>query len=353
MDKFLTQLRGQSDASAARQITGIHLTERVSAARMAQWLTEFPGSRSREALMVVADASALLAPPVAEAPQLPPPDAATRQQIVARCKDYVIKRLDKLPNYIALRTTTAFVFDSANALTSPVTNDLSHKRHGQKSSYHALGPAKSSESPEPQYFWIGSYAQDVTYRGRSEEAKAPAQASGQAPSSPDAMTSSGEFGSVLGIILIDAQEDQIAWERWEQGPSGALAVFRYAVQSSRSHFAVHYVDEPTEYPAYHGEVAIDPESGAVWRITIFSSTTESGLVNESSIAVEFAATEIAQVTYICPVHSVSMVRSFDTLEYAGAAHEPVPQRISVNDVTFTNYHLFRAEAHILSGDAGP
>jgi hypothetical protein len=353
MDRFLAQLRPQSDANVARLITNIHLTERVSAIRMARWQSAISGSRSREALMAVADASAFLASPAAETAKLPPPDAGARQQILARCRDYVNERLQKLPNYVALRTTTSFLFAPADALeTSQITNDLFQKKQGQKPEFRALGPAKSSDSPEPQYFWLGSYAQDVTYRGGAEVAKEPAQTSGQSPSSPDAMTTSGEFGSVLGIILIDAQEDQIAWDHWEQGTGGPFAVFRYAVPSERSHFAVAYLNELPEYPAYHGEVAIDPETGAVWRITILSRTSGSGFVGESSIAVEFAPTRIGEVTCICPVHSVSTIRFFDTFEYANTAHEPVPRRVSINDVAFTNYHLFHSEAHILSGTAG-
>jgi hypothetical protein len=111
--------------------------------------------------------------------------------------------------------------------------------------------------------------------------------------------------------------------------------------------------ELPEQPAYHGEVAIDPVSGAVWRITILAIGSESGTFDESSIAVEFAPTEIGAVTYICPVRSVAIVRFFDTFEYANTSHTPVPFQISINDVAFTNYHQFRSESHILSGASGP
>jgi hypothetical protein len=178
-----------------------------------------------------------------------------------------------------------------------------------------------------------------------------------------AMSSSGEFGSVLELILLDAQQDQMVWDHWEQGHStprhssqesiGSLAVFRFAVPGERSHFGLNLGGEGPEQPAYHGEVAIDPESGAVWRITILAVGSESDVFDESSIVVEFAPTEIAGATYICPVHSVAIVRFFDTFEYGNTAHTPVPFQISINDVAFTNYHQFRSESHILSGASGP
>jgi hypothetical protein len=91
----------------------------------------------------------------------------------------------------------------------------------------------------------------------------------------------------------------------------------------------------------------------VWRITILASSSESGSFGESSISVEFAPTKIGGATYICPVHSVAIMRFFDTFEYANTAHTPAPYQISINDVAFTNYHQFRSESHVLSGASGP
>jgi hypothetical protein len=359
MDQLLQQMRGQRDARFAREITGVHLTERVSAARLARWEAALPGELSREAVMAVTDVSAYLAPAAVEIPVLPAPDAQTQQQILARCRDYVKQRVAKLPNYIALRTTTSFEFTTAGRLDSQqIGNDMFQTKKGQVVRYRALGPAKLSDSPDMQYFWLGSYAQEVTYRGGMEVVKATPGANGQPRSSPYALTTTGEFGSVLGLILVDATEDQMVWDHWEQGHSaqgatGPLAVFRYTVPSERSHFSVTYKNEEPEYPAYHGEIAIDPESGAVWLMTILSIGSDSGYFGESSILIEFAPTEIAGVAYICPVHSVAIDRFFDASEYANTARAPTPFQISINDVAFINYHLFRSDAHIISGASGP
>ena len=359
LDQLLTQIRGQSDARVARQIAGIKLTERASMARLAQWEAEIAGERSREALMAIADVSGFLPPPAAEIPSLPAPDAQTQQQILTRCRDYVNQRIPKLPNYFALRTTTAFAFTTAEKLASQqLVDSMFQTKQGQKLHYRALGPAKSSDAPDQQYFWLGSYAQEVTYRGGMEVVNAAPGANGSSRASLYAMTTSGEFGSVLGIIVLDFVGDQVTWDRWEQGRSARgstkpLAVFRYAVPSERSHFGLSLGNEPPELPAYHGEVTIDPESGAVWRITILATGSESGSFDESSIVVEFAPTEIGGAAYVCPVHSVAIMRFFDTFEYANTAHTPVPYQISINDVAFTNYHQFRSESHILSGASGP
>ena len=364
LDQLLKQIHGQSDAKVARQITGINLTERASAERIAQWEADLAGDRSREALMVVADVSAFQAPPTAELPAMPAPDAQTQRQILARCRDYVNQIVPKLPNYFALRTTTSFEFTSAQKLVSqPLVDSMFQRKPGPKVHHQALGPAKSGDSPEDQYFSLGSYAEEVTYRGGTEVVNATPGTNGPPQSPLNAMSTSGDFGSVLEVIVMDFQEDQIAWDHWEQGhgakgrsaqdSGGPLAVFRYAVPSERSHFAVTYVNEHPEFPAYHGEVAIDPESGAVRWITLLAIDSESGYFNESSQLVEFAPTEIAGVTYICPVHSVAMVRFFEAFEYENTAHTPIPSQISINDVAFSKHHLFRSESHILSGASKP
>ncbi|MFZ0339027.1 MAG: hypothetical protein WAL45_13405 [Terracidiphilus sp.] len=358
LDQLLKQIRGQSDAKTARQITGIKLTERASAERIARWEAELAGDRSREALMVVTDVSAFLAPSAAEMTTMPMPDAQTQKRILARCRDYVNQTVPRLPNYFALRTTTSFIFTTALALESqPIVDSVFQKKQGPKVRYQALGPAKSSDAPEDQYFLLGSYADEVTYRGGTEFVNG-TQGTNVPRSSLVTMSTSGDFGSVLEVIVVDFQEDQIAWDHWEMGHSapgsiGPLAVFRYAVPSERSHFAVTYPNEQPDFQAYHGEVAIDPESGAVRWITLLASGSESGYFSESSQVVEFAPTEIAGVTYICPVHSVAIIRYFEAFEYENTAHTPIPSQISINDVAFTKHHLFRSESHILSGASAP
>ena len=309
--------------------------------------------------MVVADVAASLAPPAAETLTMPAPDAQAQQRMLARCSEYVNQTVPRLPNYFALRTTNSFEFTTAQKLQSQGSvNGISQTRQGPRVRYLALGPAKSSDAPENQYFLLESYAQEVTYRGDAEVVNAPPGANGPSRASPDGLTTSGEFGSVLELIVVDFKQDQMTWDHWEQGRSAQgsmlpLAVFHYSVSSERSHYGVNYPNELPENPAYHGEVAIDPESGAVRRITIFASSSESGIFNESSHLVEFAPTEIAGTTYICPVHSVAIVRFFDAFEYGNVARTPIPSQISINDVAFTKHHLFRSESHILSGASKP
>ena len=354
LDQLLTELQWQSDAKLARRISGIHLTERADAARIAKWQAQLSGDRSRKALMAVADESAFLAPPTSETPTDPQPSAETAKQIVARAWDYVRKSLPRYPDFFADRATTSFAFatDSflhpldvfGNAHEPPQTRHFAHE---------VLGPDKSSDSTEPQLIFLGASSQEVTYRGGMEVANSPQAAmSPAAPSAPPIqMNTKGEFGSILGLVLSDFSQDQLVWSHWERGTHGLLGVFDYSVPSEKSHFAVTFTDGPPELPAYHGELAVDPESGVIWRMTLDATTSGVGLFRESSMLVEFAFVEIGGKAYVCPVHSVAMNRYFDTFEYANTAHTPVPFALSINDVSFMHYHQFRSQSHIITGAA--
>jgi len=66
LGKLLATVQKESDAKAAKQLAGLRLNERASADDLKRWEAEFPGSRAREALMALVDASAMLRPPATE-----------------------------------------------------------------------------------------------------------------------------------------------------------------------------------------------------------------------------------------------------------------------------------------------
>jgi hypothetical protein len=162
------------------------------------------------------------------------------------------------------------------------------------------------------------------------------------------MATRGEFGPILSMVLEDALQRGLSWSHWEQGASGPLAVFRYDVPKDLSHYEiVSWVGKPPYFPAYHGELAIDPATGAILRITLLSSDVDpSGQLLDSSILVEYAPVAIGGKTYNCPVHCVAISRrlpSNGTEDGTASAGEPT----FLNDVVFTGYHLFRGEVRIL------
>jgi hypothetical protein len=359
LDKLIAFYRRLSDGKAAQEIAGEKLTERASAARVAQWETAFPDGHAREALVAVVDASAFLNPPVAEVLSAPPPDAALVKQILQRAIEYASKTVLRMPNFTALRSTTEFELTTDGQMDTQYHEiQLNLPKHTKRAAYHELGPAKLDGLPDAKLFWMGSLAEVVTSRGGVEVADSSGgdaalsnQTSNQASFD---LRSTGEFGPILATVLGDASRSKIRWDHWEQNSTGRLAIFRYEVPSDKSRFAVQLApDQEPEYPAYHGEIAVEPASGSVFRTTMVASTSGNGFVSESSVMVEFGPAQIAGISYICPLRGVTIARYFDPLEYHRQDRAPTPYRTSINDISFTDFHVFRSESRVLPGANGP
>jgi len=104
------------------------------------------------------------------------------------------------------------------------------------------------------------------------------------------------------------------------------------------------------YPAYQGEIAIDPASGAIMRITVLADLAPRYQRVNTAIMVEYGPVEIGGTTYICPLKGVA----FSKMPMNIGAAEPdsaTPVQTQMNDVTFTDYHLFRSESRIVPADA--
>jgi hypothetical protein len=189
------------------------------------------------------------------------------------------------------------------------------------------------------------------------------------------LTSWGVFGPLLGLVMADVMKGKIGWGHWEQGTAGPLAVFRYAVAEDRSNYTVRYCcfragkGEMRQFeavPAYHGELAIDPESGAIYRLVLKTDLQPELPMQRIDVVVDYGPVEIGGMTYICPVESTSISRAeaqvfHGNWFYVDRHDKPdpgstkvkhtetvsQPKVTAINDVIFENYHQFRAEMRIL------
>ena len=105
--------------------------------------------------------------------------------------------------------------------------------------------------------------------------------------------------------------------------------------------------------AYHGEVAIDPGSGAILRIALIADLASDGPITRGDVMVEYANVEIGGKTYICPVRSVALSVGESGKITFDAGNTPAMHRVNrtlLNDVSFSDYHVFRSELRILPGN---
>jgi hypothetical protein len=354
MERLLASLQKQDDESVASRLSGVELTERVSFARLTRWQSMLRGGQSRIALLALADASAFEPLPAADLTANLPPDEAAQTAILGRSAEYVTNLRPRLPNFTATHTATRFQVSTREEIAADERNLQFQQMSHAKLRYRTLGPAGAKAR---NLYLAGTTTSTVTFRDGAE-VRSPASSGGKdEPLVPNGLMSFGEFGPILLVVNSDASHGHIEWDHWEKGPDTQLAVFRYHVPKDQSHFAT-YSPDPAfpgiapkpHYPAYHGEIAIDPADGSILRITILADSDPNGPA-AAGIAVEYAGVPIGGRTYICPVHAAAV--STQETSAPAAAHPAQPQlRKYINDVSFTNYHVFRSDARVIPDTPG-
>lgn len=333
LQQVLATASGKPDEEIARQLADLQLTERASTVRLSQWKTELPGPKARLALVALVDQSAFLRPPAAEMPALPAPDFATQRQIMSSVANYVSRIIPKLPNFFAQRDTSSYE-------DTPTEHGIGHMDFAGFQPIHPVGSSSAT----------------VLYRDGKEIVDSGAARGKKPEPQAEGLSTWGVFGPILGTVLVDAAKSTLAWSHWEQAPGGPLAVFRYAVPREKSNYEVKFVVGQyvfKELVGYHGEMAIDPASGAILRLALEADMKPDELIGRAAILVEYGPVEIGGKTYICPLKSVSIslaqvVRKAAGFYYSGTF--PGTKQTLLNDVAFGPYHLFRAEARVLTDD---
>jgi hypothetical protein len=292
-----------------------------------------PGTKSRQALLALADASVFLRTAAADVPSQARPALDEQRRMLDSTVDYLLKTLPKLPNFYATRTIIRFADKPSGKRTSS-------------------GSANSS------WRQVGSSKVIVAYRDGKELVDP--REWGKHPHHPEGkgLITRGTFGPILSIVFVDAAHSGgFTWDHWQRGHAGTRAVFRYRVPQDQSHYSVGFHGLSTgeanaeQTTGYHGEITIDPVTGTIVRVTVQAEQPLGSPILQSDIMVEYGPVEIGGKTYTCPVRSVSISMG-DMRFMSGTAileSDPVPAAPLLNDVTFDNYHQFRSESRILPG----
>ena len=250
----------KSDSEIARKISDVELSERLTDLALGELSKQFAGgSPTSNGIVSAGRQVVFLDPPANELPATPTLDAATQRHVLEAAKRFAVETLPNLPNLLATRTT--FSFDD-----SP--QEVTKGGYPQRIGLHSVGSSKAEVS-----VW--------------NEKKSPLAHTGFASSPAQVgLTSWGEFGSLLLIILSDAGEGGIVWSHWENTAAGVVAVFQYEVPKTASHYEINTPVEQIQHntastrwasdggmaarfttavihnkPGYKGSLWVDPSYG--------------------------------------------------------------------------------------------
>ena len=343
LEQILDTANDEHDGELAKQLAGLEMTERLSSSRLAFWKDRLRGKKSIAALVALADESAFLDPPATEILSDPAPDLDTQRQMLSRTVKYLKEVIPGLPDFFATRTTIEYQQPSlkkGDTWKTALADQSLHEAVTEKATLR---------------FRNGHEEQDAEKKNGSPSAR------------KKDLNFIGVFGPILGSVLVDATrgDSKLIWSRWFQGEHGREAVFRYLVRADNPHYNVTHcclVGGKTfvTSPHYLGELAIDPGTGAILRLTMESEPgwiLEPNLtpvlpVKGAAMMVEYGPVEIGGKRYICPQRSVVVmrVRTVSTLKIWDQTFDIyAPYEMLLNDIAYKDYHKFGSEARLLPG----
>jgi hypothetical protein len=264
LEQILVAAHGKPDAKVAKQLLGLELTERLSATGFSSFGQGLSGPKARQALVALADMSAFLDLPATEIPLTANPDLETQRKMISLMVNYIETTIHQLPNFFATRPTTSFQVNLSSA-------DRALHLDGTRSGI-------------------------ILYRDGEEELN-----STESNSKVPGLTTSGEFGPILGTALLGAAQGNLTWSHWEQGATGPEAVYRYAVTAEKSHYQVQ-----NQFSGYRGEITIDQSDGVVLRLILRADPPPLDPFRVADIVVEYGAVELGQDIHLSPEGRRSM-----------------------------------------------
>ncbi len=330
----------KTDAEVATELRDVELTEELTRGLMNSLVADVPGQLTSEQIYVLEARSAVLAPPADELPATPAPDAATQKAILYKAIEYATKTYAQLPNLAATKNTRRF-------------QDNAQVPEGSVGAHSMAVPA----TPVAFIRYTDSTDTPVTLQNGAE----------QIPSAKD-KTSWGANGMiallgqgpVLNTILQEAQAaGKITWLRWETLNGHPFAVYSFAVDKKKTHYAVNYCCFPDSNQAgpmamrgteqvgtrgnyqvatnwknykatvpYHGEIFVDPDTGIIARLITVADFKSSDLVLQEDQRIDFGSVTVGGKALVLPVRSF-----IDTMERPDG--DDGPARFNIRHTLFT------------------
>jgi hypothetical protein len=249
-----------------------------------------------------------IAPILCAQAQVPTPDAAERQAIIARMKEAAVSYNDRLHDFLATQT---MIRSTASAGSNPhwkvletQESDLSYVGHKVNYKLMKVNGKPTDKGVKPGYFQF-----------------------------------SGEFGA-LQMVFDPKTKPEFEWDHGEVSEGERLCVFRYRTAKAATTF-VFYTDGDKTPAGHHGLVYADCDTGMVMR---FHMETEPAAVKRGTrdialgydLEVRFAPTTIAGQEFLLPQIAESTALFYKTLTKA--------------EVKFQQYRKYDTNSTITFGD---
>jgi hypothetical protein len=345
----------KSDAEVATMLKQVELSEELTPTTKNEMGGFISGPLSTEQIYVLEARSATLPPPAADLPVAAAPDAAAQQTMLAKAADYVSKTYAQLPHLTATEMTARF-------------QDLIETPPASGGGLHT-GVSKEAD---PIFTLYASYVRLMNTKTEQVEIE-----NGLPKESGKDKTQWGINGMVASIgplpsLTTTMQEittnGSPKWLRWETLNGKQTAVYSFAIDKKKTHYAILYCCFPqtdttgTSHlggqgvsgagggktlsgnmqnsadwhnfktnAGYHGELFVDPDSGSVVRLIIQAEFKPSDFVHYENTRTDFEPRDISGKNYIVPVRSFTIAEVVPNGD-ANAAHYAVRHQMITEDI---------------------
>ncbi|MDQ2776801.1 MAG: hypothetical protein M3Y57_18065 [Acidobacteriota bacterium] len=307
---------GDGDASIARDVDNVTLTERFTGEEFRLLNREGIGPETSEALRRLIERSGSL--------PLPPEKVVDLQTPT----DRDIRRIFRMMVEYAAGYVRGLV-------------DFSCQLNTQKLSSKAGAKAK--------WKLIRTTVQTVRYRAGREiyESKRGREIpQGRGYGTPGEFNSSGEFSGVMSGVFSAATKTRFQWDHWEVVSGRKLAVFSFGVDAEYSRYEIETSERSDPmlrdrvfFPSYRGWVYADPNSGTVRRMLVRTMIPDKYTMRESTNILDYTDVEISGKTY--PLLTYAITYMFNITGKSGT-------RVLL-DKEFSNYRKFDADSRLIVG----
>jgi hypothetical protein len=310
----------KTDAEVATELQQIELTEELTKSTIDSLASFVPGPLTTDQIYVLEARSAVLAPPAADLPSTPAPDAAAQKALLDKAVDYATKTYAQLPHLTATKTTFRF---------QDVPNPPNAANQGKPAGKTEPGSASGGTS----IFYVG---QTVTQVESQSGAEILSKVKDPTPWGVNGQIALLGQGPVLSTVVQQAQAaGKIAWLRWETVYGRQTAVFSFAVDKKKSHYAVNYCCFPNTDQArlnmvnqnvqpgfsgniqavtdwspfkatapYHGELFVDAQTGIVVRLVTEAEFKPYETVHQENTCIDYGTVTVGGNPLVLPVRTL-------------------------------------------------
>jgi hypothetical protein len=333
------QQQKKTDAEVADRLKEIELKEELTGSTANSLNSYLPGPLSSVRIEILKEQSAFLAPPAADLPANPAPDAAAQKAILDKAASFASRVYMQNPHLSVTKTTLRF---EDRVIT---TNSI-----GLRNSNMLLTPIQL----------VGKQVDEVE-TDKGVEAAAASRA--KTKWGLNGEISEGEPVTNLGAIFLEASSSgTISWLRWQMVDGRQTAVFSFAVEKKNSHIDVSYCCFPktetedkitlslrvgaiqsvstwntfNKVVGYHGEFFIIPNTGIVVRVITHAEMKPTDFVTMENRRIDYGPVVIDGKAYLLPRVSIT---ALEVVPNADDSTKTRTVRHTLFDVSYQNYKM--------------